>query len=457
MYQLPSIYSGYYKDYISRNVREFKLECNIKSGLYDTNVPESKISSILITNDLLAGAGEYTIGNLASGKLTMVVSSDVQVFETNTITLTLKLRAQDIHGTEIWIPVPLGRFHVFSVSSTKLSKTVEAYDDLYKKELARPFQSKLEYPTTAHKVIEEICSILEIGFDSASTPNLEIERPYMVIDGDKTETDSNQVCYGLKVGKALSCIATYLGGNFIVDGDLKLKFITYPKETTISYDFTKFAMPTINSASYNIKRITCVGYTDQAIEAKIDDMTGTDLSLESPFVDKARLLQILNDLSNISYQQAKVKIKGDPTLQLGDLIELYEIDNSYNIINKMTLPILRMNFSYTGGCSNDIESPCMAGTEKTIDYKGTITTRLDDLENNLSNTTSEIEKVNRSLTALYSIKDNIDTMDIFIDGLSTQLTANKVSQYNLILNQIEQSSDDFEKQYLVVFNNKYLE
>jgi hypothetical protein len=47
-------------------------------------------------------------------------------------------------------------------------------------------------------------------------------------------------------------------------------------------------------------------------------------------------------------------------------------------------------------------------------------------------------------------------MDLFIDSLSTQLNANKVSQYNLILNQIEQSSDNFDKQYLSVYNNKYL-
>jgi hypothetical protein len=62
----------------------------------------------------------------------MKVSSNVNVYESQEINLTVKLKARDVYGTEIWIPVPLGRFYIFTVTSTKLSKTIVAYDDLYK-------------------------------------------------------------------------------------------------------------------------------------------------------------------------------------------------------------------------------------------------------------------------------------------------------------------------------------
>ena len=130
MYQVQSTYANYYKDFINRDIRQFKLECVIKSNINIQNVPESEIASLSIDYDLLSGAEEYCIGNLVAGKLTMKISSKIPVYETNTITLTIRLRAEDSRGLEIWIPIPLGRFHVFNVSSTTLSKTIVAYDDL---------------------------------------------------------------------------------------------------------------------------------------------------------------------------------------------------------------------------------------------------------------------------------------------------------------------------------------
>ena len=115
MYQVQSAYQDFYKKHIDENIREFNLECTI----LNKSISQSNIASVSIDYDLLSGAEEYCIGNLASAKLTMVVSSDIQVFETNEINLTVKLKTQDIYGNVIWVPVPLGRFYVFDVSSTK--------------------------------------------------------------------------------------------------------------------------------------------------------------------------------------------------------------------------------------------------------------------------------------------------------------------------------------------------
>ena len=464
MYQVPISYANYYKDFIDRDVRQFRLECTIESNIHSEGIPESEIASLSIDYDLLSGAEEYTIGSLVSGKLTMRVSSNVSVFETNTITLTVSLRAEDIRQREIWIPIPLGRFHVFNVSSTTLSKTIVAYDDLYKKEMEQNFKSELQYPTTTHKVIGELCSILDIDYDTNSVPDVQIARPLVVTDTVKTsegkyevvKTDSNQVCFGLKVGNSLSSIAAYLGGNFFVDGDLKLQFVKYPTSTTKSYDFTKFAMPTYGSAYYNIRRISCTGYTEEVIEANVDNDTGTAMALSSPFITQEKLTQLLDELKNISYQQVKVKVKGDPTLQVGDLIELYEISSSGVINNKIQIPILRMNFHYSGGCTNEIESPCKAEAEKTINYKGTISSRLDGLESTVSSSGSEIERLGNSIAFLGSVKDNLDAMNLFINSLPLELSEGDKNQYNLILDQIKQSGKDFDREYSLVYNSKYL-
>ena len=455
MYQVSSNYVDYYKDFINRNVREFKLECNIAS--------ESEISSISIDYDLLSGADEYTIGNLASAKLTMVVSSSIQVFETNEIKLTIKLKTEDVYGNIYWVPVPLGRFYVFEVSSTKLSKRITAYDDLYKKELETEYASVLTYPTTTHAILDELCGLLNIGYYSSNIPIETINRPPLVNeiikreDGkfEVVESDSDQVCLGMTAGQALGYIASYLGGNFIVDGDSKLKLIKYPTQVTKSYDYTKFGEQTTGIASYDISGLNCLIYEGNTISVGSNDAEKV-IAFDNPFMDRTRLLGILADIEKITYSTSKARLKGDPTLQLGDLIETYELNNLGYAINKRTTPILRMTFSYTGGCTNTIEAPCKAVAEKTINYKGTVSSRLDVLENTVTAANSEIDKINSALSSLNTVKDNMDDMNAFIVTSPTEINASKFNQYNLILQQLLKSDTDFESKYLVVYNNKYL-
>ena len=58
MYQVPISYANYYKDFIDRDVRQFRLECNIRSNVNSENIPESEIASLSIDYDLLSGAEE---------------------------------------------------------------------------------------------------------------------------------------------------------------------------------------------------------------------------------------------------------------------------------------------------------------------------------------------------------------------------------------------------------------
>lgn len=458
MYQVQSAYARYYKDYIDKNVREFQLVCTINNK----EIPESQISSINIDYDLLSGEEEYTIGNLASAKLTMVVSSDVLVFSTNEINLTVKLKAQDNNNNIIWIPVPIGRFHVFNVSSTNLSRTITAYDDLYKTELESEYISKLEYPQNIHDILDEICGILDIDFHT-DIPNDTINRPPIVNEVIKrddgkleiVESDSDRVCLGMTVGQALGYIASYLGGNFIVDGDARLKLINFPTSVSKSYDYTRFGEQVTGIASYSITGLECAIYEGNIIKVGTN-YPNSVMSFDNPFMDRPRLLNILSEVENITYKQSKLRLKGDPTLQLGDLIQTYELNELGYQINKMTTPILRMTFSYTGGCTNTIESPCKAPAEKTINYKGTISSRLDNLENIVESTNSEIDKINSTLTSLKTVKDNMDDMSVLINNMPYEVGEAQYRQYTTQLQKILDSDTSFELKYAAVYNNKYL-
>ena len=456
MYQVQNRYEAYYKDYINRDVREFRLDCKILGK----TISQSDIASVKIEYDLLSGAEEYTIGNLAAAKLTLVVSNKIAIYETNAIDLTISLKIVEPMFGEYWVPVNLGRFYVFDVSTTSLSRTITAYDDLYKTALENIYNSELEYPISVHKILDEICPKLGISYDS-NIPNDTIERPEtvteVVYDKGKYVTvvsESNQVCLGMKLGQALMYIASYLNGNFMVDGDRCLKLITYPDSISKSLDSTKYAVPTTSLAYYNMNQIDCTVYQGNVISVGYDENSSC-MVLENPFMDKARLLKILSKLNSIKYYQSKVKIKGDPTLQLGDLVEIKNIRSDGSIIDTQQIPILRMTFNYTGGCTNEIEAPCKPVAEKNINYKGTISSRVDNLESSVSNIQSTTQEIYESLGSLKTVKDNVDDMNIFIKN-NTAISDEKFNRFQSILTKIEESNEAFEDEYNEIYNNKHL-
>ena len=448
MYKVKKEYSELYNDFINRDTREFELECDIADN--------KNISSVKINYDLASGGEEYIIGVLAAAKLIMVVSSEVKVREGQEINLTVKLKTYNAFNEVIWVPIPLGKFHIFNITESTLTKKIEAYDDLYKTALENTFISELTYPVSTHEVMSELCEALDVkGFD---VPDEEIYRPEKVFTTvrnnngkyEEVETDSNQVCLDMSVGEALSNIASFLGGNFIIDGDNNIKFIKISEVVNKTYNASKYTQPVYGEATYNMTRIACTNYPNNVIDVGFGEEAST-MSLENPLMYRTRLLDIMYDLSKLSYQQASLKCKGDPTLQLGDLIEV--VDKKGDVRN---VPILRMTFSFTGGCSNTIEAMCKAEAVKKINYKGTISSRLDTIEGNISANKSEIERVNDSLEVLNTIKDSVDAMNKLIDEVPNEMSLGRLQQYDKLLNQINEKDVIFEDRYNSVFNSKYL-
>jgi hypothetical protein len=460
MYKLPSRYDTYYKNYINRDSREFEIECAIEGNIVDI----SDISSIYIDHDLISGAEEYTIGNLATAKLSITVASRVSINEGDRIDLTIFLvtEEKDAYGQIIKIPVPMGRFYAFNINSTKLSKTIEAYDDLYKAELEEEYNSNYTYLSTGvREILEELCGILSITC-SPDIPNSGLPRPtyvphYVLSEDGKyieMESDSNQVCFGMNVGQALSYIAAYLGGNFIVDGNRQLKLVkisTKSIDAAKTYLANEYASPSYGETSYLINTVHCTISTKEVIS--VGENSSASYTFENPFyISRDQVSSLLNTLKGISYKPVKVKAKGDITLQPGDLIGITPVGVGETIY----FPALRLRFSFTGGCSVEIEAVCKTKSEKSIDYKGTITSRIDSLETTVSKVTNEVDELSKSLKTLSTVKEDIDNMDRLIDSISNDVSSDRLYTYNQLLRRIIENDSKFYEEYESVLNNKYL-
>lgn len=461
MYKVDEAYIKYYEDYISRPGREFKLVCTVTTNSTATSISQSSISSLQIDHDLVSGAEDYIVGNLAAAKLNITFDSSVSISEGSKITLSVELKTILNTGQIYWVNVPLGSFFVFEIKKTALSQKVEAYDSLYQKALEDKYNSKLTYPTTTHLILDELCSILGISYPS-DISNLVVNRPEVVNDlklnddgkYEVVETDTNQVGFGLTVGGMLSYMASYLSGNFILEGDDKLKLINIDtSKINKTYGLNGYATPTIGDASYDIKCVQCTVSTGEILTYGSGEEYQT-MAIENPFFDSYRVSALASIITNIDYKPVNVRIKGDPTIQLGDVICLEDVPH-YGTIN---FPVLKMKFSYSGGCKLEVESVCRTESEKAINYKGTVSSRVETLETTVSKTSTEVDKLNNSIRLLNSIKTNINGMDLFIDinNSTGELSEASLTQYELILTEIENSREDFNEKYDLVYNHRYL-
>lgn len=458
MYKIQT-YSEYYKDFVNRAGREFRLQCTVDNE----SVPQSSISSLQIDHDLVSGSEDYTVGNLAAAKLSITFDNSVSIKEGSWIKLEIELKTILNTGQTYWINVPLGTFYVFEIKKTALSQKIEAYDKLYQRKLEDQYNSKLEYPTNTLKIIDELCSKLGIGRDYLSgIPELVVVRPAIVNDlklndngkYEVVETDSNQVGFGLTVGAMLSYMASYLGGNFILENHSRLKLVSVDVSNIDKTNrLSDYATPTIGDASYDIRCIQCTASTEDILSYGEGEEYQT-MVLSNPFFDDQRVSELYSIISNIKYKPVNVRIKGDPTIQLGDTIRLQDVPH-YGTID---FPVLKMKFRYSGGCKLEVESVCRTESEKAINYKGSISNRVDTLETTVSKTSTEIEKLNNSIRLLNRLSDRMDGISIFIDKHQSTGTLNEITldQYEILLTEIEKSRAEFNDKYSLVYNHKYL-
>jgi hypothetical protein len=143
---------------------------------------------------------------------------------------------------------------------------------------------------------------------------------------------------------------------------------------------------------------------------------------------------------------------GDPTTQLGDVVRL----EPYNTGNAVTTPIIRMTMRFSGGVVTDMESVCKAIQDKTIEYKGTLTQKVESLSSTVSSVGSDLERINDSINKLLTVKEYVDQMNDYINTLPSEVNYSRKVQYELLLDKILKADAEFDSRYTAVISNKYL-
>ena len=462
MYTLNQ-YDSEYRIAIKEDNRLFKFVCTLDSQ----EIPNDSYTGFSLEYDLINGSEEYTIGNLAATKLNITFSSDIPVQEGSVIKLDAYLEVIDqVTTNKEWAHVPLGIYTVHTITEKKISNIIVAYDAFYNESLCREYDSRLKYDSTSKTI--SIKSILDelstrylngLQFYDNELYEMQLPRPLIVtekilLDNGKyevVETDSMKACLSFTVGQTLGYIASYLGGNFIIDGTNTVKLIKYPETAKFSYPNNKYNINSSGKVEYKINRIDCSTYEGNIISVGVDSEDSA-LVIENPFIYKPRLEELLNEITTISYNPVNFKVMGDPTTQLGDVVRL----EPYNGGNAVTTPIIRMTMRFSGGVVTDMESVCKAIQDKTIEYKGTLTQKVESLSSTVSSVGSDLERINDSINKLLTVKEYVDQMNEYINTLPSEVNYSRKVQYELLLDKILKADAEFDSRYTAVISNKYL-
>ena len=79
-------------------------------------------------------------------------------------------------------------------------------------------------------------------------------------------------------------------------------------------------------------------------ELFVGSKIGTQLQLENPLMTQHRLQIIYDKLQNIDYYPFDLEWRGNPAVEVGDLVTVYDVEN-----NELKVPVLNYGLTYSGG------------------------------------------------------------------------------------------------------------
>lgn len=303
-----------YKTAIKQASRKLDIKIIIGTSTYTS----ADISNISLEGTIQPSQG-FTVGNSTSKilKITFLNKSGLTISGTK---LDLQVGVQLVNGTYEYIPFK--SYNIDDVTTNDFTTDVTCYDNMIKFE--KKYVSVLTYPASLTNVLNEI--LTGTGIACATT------LPSVLVN--KIE--------GYTKREALGFIASYMGGNAVInrDGNLEFKLLT-----NIASSYTISAgIFTLNKeqSTFSIKQLVCTTNNTDLASGDSSD-TASTVSFKNPWMTQARLDTLFSTISTISYLGYNAKWQGDMALDLGDIITLTDRNG-----NTFVSPILSMKLNFNG-------------------------------------------------------------------------------------------------------------
>lgn len=237
---------------------------------------------------------------------------------------------------------PLGKFYITDTTSKDSFKTIfeiVAYDAFCKTE--SKYKPGIVMPNTARAILEDIAR--QCNFDIAAD---------VVYPSGKFEL------YDWTCREYIGYFAGLVGKNARFDRDGNLAFVWYAAaDYTVTRDLQFMG---------GFKRLMSSDFVMQSItsgssENMLTSGTGIGISFENPLMTQEILDEIFAAAGHVSYTPANIKWRGNPAVEVGDIITAIDKDGASRVVY-----IMEQTLRISGGLCSEIR--CYGESEAAISF-----------------------------------------------------------------------------------------
>jgi hypothetical protein len=339
--------------------RTFAVKVRVDSAYELTGATIQSIS----LDEIVNSTDTLTFGCACSNKVTInFINPPTNINYDNTyIEPYVSIKTSDI--PEVYESVPLGKFYATEVETTNDYKNLKitAYDGFCKM-TEKYIKSSSIVGTTKIQVIYDdikgqLASKCGVVLKDTPCPDLDIEWK----DLDMTFT------------QAVGYLAGCLGGFARFDREGVLEIVWY-SNTTVEIPRNSQYMNGFQKTTDKPLTITSlVTGTQENTITMGDGVNGTEINYENPFITYNMVEAVWNKVNGVTYTPCKVKWRGNPAVQAGDIVSVIDKNNTAHTVFVMSQQIV-----IGGGLNSTIE--CKGKSETTNNFSNSFSTASQKIE-----------------------------------------------------------------------------
>ncbi|HFE9851430.1 TPA: hypothetical protein ACGBG5_001720 [Enterococcus faecalis] len=338
--------------------RELRIRIRMNAEVFD----DLSITSFSFDSGSISGEN-FQIGSTYMNKISIVFNGLLEFVQRDMeMMVEIGIKVDDIfHYSK------LGIFFISDFDRNRNDKktSVTAFDRMFL--LGGKYDSKLTYPAKIRDVALEVANLSGAEIDPISFSTL----PTATIN--KPE--------GYTYRQSIGLIAQFIGGfaNFNREGKLQIKPLT-PTEFVIkpaNYLLKGFKK---NEATYRVNGIKVITGKEESDFLQIGTSKGNVITLENKVMTPILLERIWLNIQTMSYFPFELKWQGNPNLEAGDWIYIFDRDGT-----RYSVPNLSYSITYNGGMRAESKATTTSSSEVAYRYRGPIHQQIQEITKVLEN------------------------------------------------------------------------
>lgn len=352
-----------FNNVISGNGRTFQAKISAEQVAIPSEIFSVKITFRSCKQDYISFG--YAVS--ASAEITM--EKPTTQLKNQEFDLSIGLQLGD--DTE-WIP--MGKFTAEEITEDEGRISFTAYDRIYSK-MSGAYFSELEYPKDGKTVLQEIATKTGVPIATSNLPDGVLIPKRTIVSEKGTDDEGNTITEstyaapfdGYTYKEALGYIAQFYGKFAVANRSGEIEFRWYT-ETEYSIEADQcYNNPTKSEQVFEMGAIIC-----QTGSESIKAGTGSEnVQIENPVMVEERLRAVYDSINSLTYLPAQVSFLGDPRIDLGDILKVYD-----RVGNLIRVPVMYLLQDFDGGLLSEIKS-FDGSSQETSAQKGPTAQALD--------------------------------------------------------------------------------